>query len=734
MNPLFLSFLSGISSADYAADEPRPGVQWLPPLSKRPCLGARVLVRSRLNKCLESLCKELLDENNNDENRIKCARLLAVHCQYSESGMTGDAHQLVGIALGAGGHPLLHAELQAPLQNLGHYLEPELYLPLALPHLRKAGLGHPELARLVTSLGTMVSASWATEQAAAGKDARVGGLQRVGDSTLAEVLAELCNPAYCRSSHLPLRVALAELLCILANHPGLPQRVFSTGELTAIEKKSFVKPYKAGSGGVPLMIFAALAHMRALVAPETALAQVCTAGIDALLNAACNGGKGADMATVFLQQWPKVEGTVKRELAHKTALLANARRAASLRNSSQSQATPMQATATENLLGASVTDEQSTEQVELPTWFTEIKLKLEERFPNVTALDFSSAVRITVEEDGSDSDEEADQREIAETAEGDRENKASLQPADKYTRSQNSDAASKPGDSDLRRRFISSIDEERTLAAARENAKVDAPAEWRVAEGRFDADEAAGWFEEKLGSVRHHRATREEVVRQYGSEEEFAARLRQTIAVAETESEVAKANRPPGAEETVQKRGMWTRRDGFQMFDAPAKSVELDELAQSVDHAPIPEDDHSTTQMQDSKRQPASAAVASALKELGYASGTAARPDVRDRDIGVAPEFTKSQRIQIEEATDSDDVSDDEATALDANQNQALAPKNFSKSVRISVEEASSDSDDESAGDVTTMTSSISVPQQMRSGVVLANAPEPEPQIWTDFD
>ena len=37
-----------------------------------------VQVRSRVNKVLKSLCRELLDENNQDGNRIKCAKLLQV--------------------------------------------------------------------------------------------------------------------------------------------------------------------------------------------------------------------------------------------------------------------------------------------------------------------------------------------------------------------------------------------------------------------------------------------------------------------------------------------------------------------------------------------------------------------------------------------------------------------------------------------------------------------------------
>jgi hypothetical protein len=42
-------------------------------------MGTRLLVRSRVNKVLKSLARELLDDNNSDENRLKCARLLESH-------------------------------------------------------------------------------------------------------------------------------------------------------------------------------------------------------------------------------------------------------------------------------------------------------------------------------------------------------------------------------------------------------------------------------------------------------------------------------------------------------------------------------------------------------------------------------------------------------------------------------------------------------------------------------
>ena len=508
---------------DYAADQPRPGVEWLAPLNKRPCIGARVLVRSRLNKCLESLCKELLDDNNKDENRIKCAKLLAVHCQYSESGMTGDAHKLVQIALGAGGHPLLHLDLQSSLQNLGHYLEPELYLPLSLPQLRRAGLGHPALARLTASLCTLLNASLTTERAAvAAADKRVGGLAKCSDSTLAEFVAEVSNPAYCRSAHMPLRASLAELLRMIASHPGLASR----------------QKGAAGSGdGLPLAIFIGLAQMRALGGDAGELANgmlaSCSAGLDAIV-AAVGGAAGRPMAVALLQAWSKVEVLVTRELAHQAALAATARRAAAARAAPTQSAVDSRSYTAVTLLGgdearppsaspaaAAATmarfEEDEQPVVVLPAWLGAIKAMLMQVCPDAAPMYFTAAVRIAVQ-DGSDSEEDSEEEEEEEQQQQQQQQQQTRLP---YT----------PDDfpaADISQFKSAESSRQDLMAAAAENASVEAPASWGQA--GFDQKEAAGWFEEKLAAVRYHRQSKAEVVRLYGSEAEFAARLRQTIA------------------------------------------------------------------------------------------------------------------------------------------------------------------------------------------------------------
>jgi hypothetical protein len=228
---------------DYDGDAPYPGVVWKPPLSKRPGMGARLLVRSRVNKVLSSLCRELLDDNNSDQNRLKCARLLLSHVLYSEKNMTGDAPMLLKICLGAGGHPLLHSYIQPVLETLGHYLEPELYLPLCLPHMRKPDVGHPELARLLASIATMLRASVETENAAVlARDPRVGGLRTVTPHVMEEFVCEAVRQVYATSNNVQLRGACSAVLCWIS---GCPSAVGFTPLLFALVQARATAPNEA---------------------------------------------------------------------------------------------------------------------------------------------------------------------------------------------------------------------------------------------------------------------------------------------------------------------------------------------------------------------------------------------------------------------------------------------------------------------------------------------------------
>jgi hypothetical protein len=72
-----------IDVADYQADTPYPGVTYRLPVKQRMGMGARLLVRSRVNKVLKPMCEEMLNDNNSDENRIKCAQLLAFYGAFA---------------------------------------------------------------------------------------------------------------------------------------------------------------------------------------------------------------------------------------------------------------------------------------------------------------------------------------------------------------------------------------------------------------------------------------------------------------------------------------------------------------------------------------------------------------------------------------------------------------------------------------------------------------------------
>jgi hypothetical protein len=171
--------------------------------------------------------------------------------------------------------------MASALRSLGHYIEPELYLPLALPHLRRPGLDHSGLARLIAAITTMLGGSWATETAArAAGDDRVGGLAAVQPSTLAEFLAEVAQPAHCASASLPLRLALARLLQQLCAKPDLGDAALarklpdSRARHLPGQKQARNLP---GAGDVCLAwaMLLPLARLRALAAPDGELGGAC---------------------------------------------------------------------------------------------------------------------------------------------------------------------------------------------------------------------------------------------------------------------------------------------------------------------------------------------------------------------------------------------------------------------------------------------------------------------------
>ena len=127
--------------------------------------------------------------------------------------MTPDAPMLLKIALGAGGHKLLHSHLSPTLRTLGIYIEPDLYIPLCLPILRRPDMDHPEVGRLLASVVTMLEASAETEAAAREiGDTRIGGLARVAREVLEEFVLEVAQQPYATSTNRALRLALIDAL------------------------------------------------------------------------------------------------------------------------------------------------------------------------------------------------------------------------------------------------------------------------------------------------------------------------------------------------------------------------------------------------------------------------------------------------------------------------------------------------------------------------------------------
>ena len=135
--------------------------------------------------------------------------------------MTPDAPMLLKIALGAAGHKLLHSHLSPTLRTLGIYIEPDLYIPLCLPILRRPDMDHPEVGRLLASVVTMLEASAETE-AAARKigDTRIGGLARVAPEVLEEFVLEVAQQPYATSNNRALRSALVDALRWLVGCEG----------------------------------------------------------------------------------------------------------------------------------------------------------------------------------------------------------------------------------------------------------------------------------------------------------------------------------------------------------------------------------------------------------------------------------------------------------------------------------------------------------------------------------
>ncbi len=194
--------------------------------------------------------------------------------------MTPDAPMLLKIAIGAGGHKLLHSHLSPTLRTLGIYIEPDLYIPLSLPILRRPDMDHPEVGRLLASVVTMLEASAETE-AAARKigDTRIGGLARVAPEVLEEFVLEVAQQPYATSNNRALRSALVDALRWLVGCEG-------------------------SSSCTPLLF--ALLQARG-TCDEGDDGEDRLATLDVALSELVRAANVADLDELCLQQWPSIE-------------------------------------------------------------------------------------------------------------------------------------------------------------------------------------------------------------------------------------------------------------------------------------------------------------------------------------------------------------------------------------------------------------------------------------------
>jgi hypothetical protein len=196
--------------------------------------------------------------------------------------MTSDAPMLLKISLGAGGHKLLHPHLEPTLRTLGIYIEPDLYLPLCLPILRRADMDHPEVGRLLASVATMLEASAVTEAAAREiGDTRIGGLARVAPEMLEEFVLEIAQQPYAVSNNRALRSALAEALRWVVGCDG--------------------------AGSCTPLLFALLQARGTCGDAESSDEHDTLATLNVALSLLVRAANVADLDELCLQQWPAIE-------------------------------------------------------------------------------------------------------------------------------------------------------------------------------------------------------------------------------------------------------------------------------------------------------------------------------------------------------------------------------------------------------------------------------------------
>ncbi len=130
-----------------------------PPFTKRPRLGARVLVKNYMKRYLAAILREL--EDWQEENRERSVNLLLCSLVYAEGHVTQHVDKLflpIYKALVQPATKVIAQKLPLCVTLLGQYLQPKVYLPIVLPAIKGDLLAEYASSQLgaITAVGYLV--------------------------------------------------------------------------------------------------------------------------------------------------------------------------------------------------------------------------------------------------------------------------------------------------------------------------------------------------------------------------------------------------------------------------------------------------------------------------------------------------------------------------------------------------------------------------------------------------
>lgn len=132
-----------------------------PPFTERPRLGARLYVRSRCRRFINTLVKELT--NWMSKTKLQAARLLKCIIVYSEEHVTMDLHVLIRAQIKVSMDPTIQEEMKQIAILTGLFVDPDAYLPLILPQIQAADSNAAARAVALSALGNMLRGTGSTK-------------------------------------------------------------------------------------------------------------------------------------------------------------------------------------------------------------------------------------------------------------------------------------------------------------------------------------------------------------------------------------------------------------------------------------------------------------------------------------------------------------------------------------------------------------------------------------------